>query len=124
MNRTLITVIVIAAFAGLIVGLIIPSALNKPSSPPVATLSTRSPGDTGGTAGEKVAEVKLSPEAEKILAESDFDCACGTCEIKLEDCTCDAPKGSVEMKRFIEDKVREGKSKQQIVELVEKKYGI
>lgn len=125
MNKLLITAIIIAALAGLVVGLVVPSMVNKTSSP-VGTIDTRPSSDVGrGTdKGSKAPVVKVSTEAEKIISEYDFDCACGSCQIKLKDCTCSTSKGSVEMKRFIEDKVREGKSKEQVAKLVEKKYGI
>lgn len=131
MNRVLIIVITIAAFVGLIVGLIAPVVASKIWSP-ITTLNTRSSDgmtpeemeamDDGMGKADKITAVKVSTEVAEVIAE--FDCACGSCQVRLKDCTCDMPRGSVEMKRFIEDKMKEGKGKQQIVQLVKKKYGI
>ena len=131
MNRALIIVITIAALVGLTVGLVAPVVASK-LWPPLTTLATRSSDgmtpeemeamDDGMGKKDKVPVVTVSSEASAIIEQ--FDCACGSCQIPLKDCTCDMPRGSVEMKRFIEDKVKEGKGKQQIVQLVKKKYGI
>ncbi|MDI6762621.1 MAG: zinc ribbon domain-containing protein [Thermodesulfobacteriota bacterium] len=63
-------------------------------------------------------------EAQVIAVAKNFKCACGGCgELPLETCTCDMPKGAVEEKNFIREKLAEGFSVEQVVELVDKKYG-
>ncbi len=53
-----------------------------------------------------------------------FICACGGCgEEPLETCACDMPKGSVEEKNYIRAKLAEGLTVEQVIELVDKKYG-
>jgi hypothetical protein len=54
-----------------------------------------------------------------------FKCACGGCgELPLADCQCDMPKGAVEEKSFIRTKLLEGNTVPQVIELVDKKYGL
>ena len=54
-----------------------------------------------------------------------FKCACGGCgELPLAECQCDMPKGAVEEKRFIREKLTEGYTVPQVIELVDKKYGL
>jgi cytochrome c-type biogenesis protein CcmH/NrfF len=54
-----------------------------------------------------------------------FKCACGGCgELPLAECQCDMPKGAVEEKRFIRTKLNEGLTVPQVIELVDKKYGL
>ena len=54
-----------------------------------------------------------------------FKCACGGCgELPLAECQCDMPKGAVEEKGFIRDKLMEGYTVPQVIELVDKKYGL
>jgi ribosomal protein L40E len=63
-------------------------------------------------------------EAKVIAVARNFKCACGGCgEDPLETCTCDMPKGAVEEKNFIREKLSEGFTVEQVVELVDKKYG-
>jgi cytochrome c-type biogenesis protein CcmH/NrfF len=54
-----------------------------------------------------------------------FKCACGGCgELPLDECQCDMPKGAVEEKNFIWTKLMEGNTVPQVIELVDKKYGL
>ncbi len=54
-----------------------------------------------------------------------FKCACGGCgELPLAECQCDMPKGAVEEKNFIWTKLIEGYTVPQVIELVDKKYGL
>jgi enamine deaminase RidA (YjgF/YER057c/UK114 family) len=54
-----------------------------------------------------------------------FKCACGGCgELPLDECQCDMPKGAVEEKSFIRAKLAEGYTVPQVIELVDKKYGL
>jgi cytochrome c-type biogenesis protein CcmH/NrfF len=54
---------------------------------------------------------------------SNFKCACGACGDRLVECICTNAKGAVEMKSFIRAKLGEDLSVDQVIELVEKKYG-
>ncbi len=59
-----------------------------------------------------------------IAVAKNFKCACGGCgELPLATCTCDMPRGSVEEKNFIREKLTEGHSVEQVIELLDKKYG-
>ncbi len=63
-------------------------------------------------------------EAQVIAVAKNFKCACGGCgELPLATCNCDMPRGSVEEKRFIREKLAEGHSVEQVIELLDKKYG-
>jgi hypothetical protein len=63
-------------------------------------------------------------EAKVIAVAKNFKCACGGCgELPLETCTCDMPKGAVEEKNFIREKLAEGFTVEQVIELLDKKYG-
>jgi len=58
------------------------------------------------------------------LVAANFQCACGGCgELFLVDCTCDMPRGAVEAKDFIRDKLRQGLTVDQVVKLVDQEYG-
>jgi cytochrome c-type biogenesis protein CcmH/NrfF len=54
---------------------------------------------------------------------SEFTCPCGSCSDGLDVCTCDAPRGAVEARNFIAQKIQEGHERPHIVEMVQKKYG-
>lgn len=63
-------------------------------------------------------------EAKVIAVAKNFKCACGGCgELPLETCSCDMPKGAVEEKNFIREKLNEGFTVEQVIELLDKKYG-
>jgi len=58
------------------------------------------------------------------LVASRFRCACGGCgELPLDECTCDMPRGAVEEKAFIRNQLQKGLTIDQVVRLVDKKYG-
>lgn len=62
-------------------------------------------------------------EADVITVAKNFKCACGRCgELPLATCQCEMPKGSVEEKRFIREKLTEGFTVEQVIELLDKKY--
>ncbi len=63
-------------------------------------------------------------EAQVISVARNFKCACGGCgELPLVTCQCEMPKGSVEEKRFMREKLAEGFTVEQVIEQVDKKYG-
>lgn len=85
---------------------------DKPSRTPSSSASVRQ------------SSVGKADEAQVIAVAKNFKCACGGCgEDFLESCTCDMPKGAVEEKNFIRTKLSEGFTVEQVIELVDKKYG-
>ncbi len=62
-------------------------------------------------------------EAQVIAVAKNFKCACGGCgELPLATCQCEMPKGSVEEKRFIREKLAEGFTIEEVIEQLDKKY--
>jgi cytochrome c-type biogenesis protein CcmH/NrfF len=63
-------------------------------------------------------------ESQIKLVAANFRCACGGCgELFLVDCTCDMPRGAKEEKDFIRDKLRQGLTVDQVVDLLDNEYG-
>jgi cytochrome c-type biogenesis protein CcmH/NrfF len=63
-------------------------------------------------------------EAQVIAVAKNFKCACGGCgELPLATCQCEMPKGSAEEKRFIREKLVQGYTVEQVIDLLDKKYG-
>lgn len=63
-------------------------------------------------------------ESQVLAVAKNFKCACGGCgELPLATCECEMPKGSVEEKRFIREKLADGYTVEQVIELLDKKYG-
>jgi hypothetical protein len=88
--------------------------VNKKENP--ARLSS-----TSSTYGISTAAVD---EASVFAVAKNFICACGGCgEQPLETCECDMPRGSVEEKNFIRKYLAQGLSSEQVIELVDEKYG-
>jgi len=66
-----------------------------------------------------------SLEGQILLVSSKFKCSCGGCgELPLIECDCSMPRGAQEEKGFIRRKLREGLTIDQVVKLVEEKYGL
>ena len=59
-------------------------------------------------------------EVQSIAAQ--LDCPCGNCELNLADCTCDNPKGALEIKSYISSLLKSDKSRDDIVKEVKAKY--
>jgi len=58
------------------------------------------------------------------LVAANFRCACGGCgELFLVDCTCDMPRGAVEEKNFIRDRLQQGLTVDQVINMVDQEYG-
>jgi cytochrome c-type biogenesis protein CcmH/NrfF len=79
--------------------------------------------------GEKVHKVPLladdSMERQIQLVASNFRCACGGCgELPLIECNCDMPRGALEEKGFIREKLKEGLTIDQVIQWVEREYGL
>ncbi len=63
-------------------------------------------------------------EAKVIAVAKNFKCACGGCgELPLATCECDMPKGAKEEKNFIREKLVEGVTGEQAIQLLDRKYG-
>jgi cytochrome c-type biogenesis protein CcmH/NrfF len=63
-------------------------------------------------------------ESQVKLVAANFRCACGGCgELFLVDCTCDMARGAKEEKDFIRNKLQQGLSIDQVVDLVDREYG-
>ncbi|UCD79216.1 MAG: hypothetical protein JSW26_28090 [Desulfobacterales bacterium] len=78
----------------------------------------------GATNYQSVASGGQVIESQVKLVAANFRCACGGCgELFLVDCTCDMSRGAVEEKNFIRDKLRQGLTVDQVVELVDQEYG-
>jgi hypothetical protein len=59
------------------------------------------------------------------LVASNFRCACGGCgELPLAECQCDMPRGAVEEKGFIRNKLKGGYTVDQVIAMVDKTYGL
>ena len=66
----------------------------------------------------------VNNDARVQLVASRFRCACGGCgELPLDECTCDMPRGAVEEKNFIRNKLQQGLTVDQVVRAVDEKYG-
>jgi len=84
----------------------------------------RSSRDPSSSAPIRQSSVGKVDEAQVIAVAKNFKCACDGCgEDSLETCTCDMPRGAVEEKNFIREKLSEGLTVEQVIELVDKKYG-
>lgn len=55
---------------------------------------------------------------------SNFNCPCGACGVtRLDICTCDAVKGAVEVKNYIQRFINQGLPEEEIIVKVEDRYG-
>ena len=64
-------------------------------------------------------------ESQIKLVAANFRCACGGCgELPLEVCDCNMPRGAIEEKAFIRKKLQEGLTIDQVIKLVDEKYGL
>jgi hypothetical protein len=83
-----------------------------------------------GTFEQQETYQQSSPSGEQIdaqvqLVASNFKCACGGCgELPLVECDCDMPRGALEEKAFIREKLLEGYSVDQVIQGVEERYGL
>jgi len=65
-----------------------------------------------------------SIESQVKLVAANFKCACGGCgELFLVDCTCDMPRGAKEEKDFIRNRLQQGLTVDQVVNLLDEEYG-
>lgn len=85
----------------------------------------RSPVLPEGSTSAPLPRPALNVEEEAVISVAkNFKCPCGGCgELPLATCECDMPRGAVEVKNFIREKLAGGFSKEQVIELVDKQYG-
>jgi len=67
----------------------------------------------------QASRIDLGSEAIKIVEE--LNCICG-CKMELLPCTCDEPRGSREIKQFVQRMVNQGLSKPKVIERVVEIY--
>jgi hypothetical protein len=116
LNYWMIVAIVAIFFS---VGLLFKIAFFPSDSPVTGTVSYR-PAQT-----QTALKTDSSIEDKVQLISSNFKCACGGCgELPLIECTCDMPKGAQEEKSFMRRMLKEGLSVEQIIQLVDEKYGL
>lgn len=106
-SRVLFTLVAVAAAIGLVIGVIMSGPLYNDS-----------PGSWGRSGFALGASSAL---AQEVI--SSIDCACG-CKLRLKDCHCDIPNGSVEMKSFINELAGKNLGREEILREVKKKYRI
>ncbi len=110
--KTIVLVIGTVFVFGLLVHL--GMTLFKRSGSPLVS----SPSIPASTPSIKVDETQVTAVAKN------FKCPCGGCgEMVLAMCECDMPRGAVEAKNFIREKLASGFTVEQVIELVDKKYG-
>jgi cytochrome c-type biogenesis protein CcmH/NrfF len=80
--------------------------------------------NNGSTIVQPAAGKNPNLESQVKLVAANFKCACGQCgELFLIDCTCDMPRGAVEEKSYIRNQLRQGMTVDQVITLLDKKYG-
>ena len=73
---------------------------------------------------ETITKGSESLDRQVQLISSNFRCACGGCgELPLIECECDMPRGAQEEKGFMRRMLKEGLSVEEIIDLVDQKYG-
>lgn len=85
---------------------------------------------SSGNRSSESRELNIVPASKQAWAAevqaiaTNFNCPCGECGITpLDECTCDAPRGAVEVKSYISELLDQGLSKFEVVKLVEEQYG-
>ncbi|NOZ93857.1 MAG: hypothetical protein GXP47_03820 [Acidobacteria bacterium] len=91
----------------------------------VATLSGRFPGAlkaAGEVAG--TAPVNGAAGSDTFLEVTQrLDCPCGNCQLRLADCDCDHDRGAHEVKAFIRERIRDGRTASEIIAAFDRVYG-
>lgn len=124
------TVIALILLAGVSAKTMFSPSQNTRSTAPIQTTSSQPipiKPITGQSPAVKAATAPTANSIEDQIRQVavNFKCACGGCgELPLDECQCDMPKGAVEEKNFIWTKLMEGNSVPQVIELVDKKYGL
>ncbi len=69
-------------------------------------------------------EVPATVTSEVYEVAEKFICPCGGCgEMALETCSCDMDHGAIEAKSFIQQQLNQGKSKDEVIAAMIKRYG-
>ncbi|MGQ9629053.1 MAG: double zinc ribbon domain-containing protein [bacterium] len=68
------------------------------------------------------ASIVWAAEVQEVAA--NFNCPCGKCGVvRLDLCTCDIPRGAVEVKSYIQSLLNQGLSRGDVIRKVEERYG-
>jgi cytochrome c-type biogenesis protein CcmH/NrfF len=124
------TVIAIILLAGVTAKTMFSPSQNTRNISPIQATSSQPIPIQPATGQSPAVQAATAPESNSIEDQVrqvavNFKCACGGCgELPLDECQCDMPKGAVEEKNFIWTKLMEGNSVPQVIELVDKKYGL
>lgn len=124
------TVIAIILLAGVSAKTMFSPSQNTPSVAPIQATSSQPIPIQPITGQSPAVQTATAPAANSIEDQVrqvavNFKCACGGCgELPLDECRCDMPKGAVEEKGFIRAKLMDGYTVPQVIELVDKKYGL
>lgn len=103
-------------------GLGIKAVFFPPQVPVITQGQISSPGPA--STSRPVSQTGDSISSQVKLVAANFRCACGGCgELFLVDCTCDMPKGAKEEKTFIRKQLQKGLSVDQVIQLVDQRYG-
>lgn len=88
------------------------------------SLSPQAAFNAGAAPDTAAVPAKSALDSQIKLVTANFKCACGGCgELPLIDCTCDMPRGAVEEKNFIRNKLNQGLTVDQVIQEVERVYG-
>jgi hypothetical protein len=104
------------------IGLTVKAVFYPSKVPSINSGMTFAPGAAGNY--QAVSKTNDPIDSRVKLVAANFRCACGGCgELFLVDCTCDMPRGAKEEKTFIREQLQKGLTVNQVITLVEQKYG-
>jgi len=91
----------------------------------VAAIAGRFPGALRDSPGAAEATSEANPnEGDVLLAVvRNVDCPCGNCQLRLIDCTCEHDHGASEVKAFVRERARAGRTASEIIAAVDRVYG-
>jgi enamine deaminase RidA (YjgF/YER057c/UK114 family) len=124
------TVIAIILLAGVSAKTMFSPSQNTRYTAPIQATSSQPIPIQPATGQSPVVQSATAPVANSIEDQVrqvavNFKCACGGCgELPLDECKCEMPKGALEEKNFIRTKLMEGNTVPQVIELVDKEYGL
>lgn len=89
----------------------------------VAAVAARFPGALIEGSGQNAPDDHQAAENAIILEVAQgIDCPCGNCTLRLVDCTCEHDRGAAEVKAFIRDRARAGRSAAEIIAAFDRVY--
>jgi hypothetical protein len=104
------------------IGLAVKAVFYPTRVPPINSGTTFAPSATSNY--QAVSQTSDPINSRVKLVAANFRCACGGCgELFLVDCTCDMPRGAKEEKIFIREQLQKGLTVDQVIQLVDQKYG-